>query len=84
MGYVFGFIGFLLALVVIVSIVDVVRRHLGGGRAAAWILLLVIFPFGGAILYWVLRKPSADEVERLAAGERDMRHVSSTKTHAHP
>jgi hypothetical protein len=35
-------IGILWALLVIVSIVDVVRRHLGAARTAAWVLLVIV------------------------------------------
>lgn len=72
---VWGLIGLVLAAVVIVTIVDVVRRHLGAGRTAAWILLVLLLPFVGSLLYWGLRRPTKDEVDLALAAERDMHHT---------
>jgi uncharacterized protein (DUF58 family) len=68
-----GIIGVLLAIVVIISIFDIVRRHLGAGRTAAWILLVVLLPFLGSLLYWVLRPAADEEVSRQVDLEREIR-----------
>jgi uncharacterized membrane protein YqjE len=60
-----------LALIIcVISVVDIVRRHLGAQRTAAWLLIVVILPFFGSLLYWALRKPEPDEVERISRAER--------------
>ena len=73
MGVLWGIIGVLLAIVVIISIFDIVRRHLGAGRTAAWILLVVLLPFVGSLLYWALRPAAAEEVSRQVDLEREIR-----------
>ena len=56
-------LGVVIVLIVVLTIVDIVRSHLGAGKTAAFILLVVILPIIGSIIYWAVRKPSADEVE---------------------
>ena len=60
-------VAILLFLCWVVSIVDLFKRHLGAGKTAAWLLLIVLVPFIGVILYWVLRKPSQEEIDRQLA-----------------
>jgi hypothetical protein len=74
MGVLWGLIAVLLAFVVLASVYDVVRRHLGAGRTAGWILLIVLLPFAGSLLYWGLRRPAQDEVQRSLDADSDMRH----------
>jgi hypothetical protein len=64
-------IGLLVVIIAAITIVDIVRRRQSTGKMAAWILLVVILPFLGALLYWALRKPTPEEVEnaRITGGE---------------
>jgi hypothetical protein len=73
MGLVWTLVAFVVAIIDILTIVDVVRRHLGPGPTAAWILIVVLLPVIGAIVYWVMRKPSADEVEQSYAADAERR-----------
>ena len=57
-------LGVVVVLIVVLTIVDIVRSHLGAGKTSAFILLVVILPIIGSIIYWAVRKPSADEVEQ--------------------
>ena len=50
-----------------------IKRHLGSGKTAAWLLIIIIVPFVGACLYWMLRRPDANEAQRLYDNERAMR-----------
>ena len=71
MNVVWGTIAVALAIVWVLSIVDIVRRHLGARRTTAWLLIVLILPFAGALLYWVLRKPPPEELARLADADRE-------------
>jgi hypothetical protein len=73
MGILWSILGFIALIIWIITIVDVVRQHLPAGKAAAWILLVLILPFIGAIIYWVLRKPTQDEAEAAYTAERSVR-----------
>ena len=74
MSFIWAIIVVLLALVWLVSVWDIVRRHLGGGRTAAWLLIVILLPFAGALLYWMLRRPTDDEVRRKVEMDGRMRH----------
>jgi hypothetical protein len=67
------FVSILAAILAIVTIVDIVQRHYGGGKTALWIVIVVIFPFVGSIAYWALR-PSAP-------GEAEARHLEQAELH---
>ena len=60
MSIFWGVFAVLLAIVWLVTIGDLVRRHLGTQRTVAWLLIVLILPFVGAGLYWVLRRPEAE------------------------
>ena len=66
----------LVALVWVLSIVDIVRRHYPSGKTAAWILLVVILPFIGTIIYWFERESTTEEAELQHMAEAD-RHRSA-------
>ena len=69
-----GLIIVLLAMVWIVTVWDIVRRHLGSRGTVAWVLIVILLPFVGSLLYWLLRRPPDDEVRRRMDMEREMRH----------
>jgi predicted PurR-regulated permease PerM len=74
--FVGGIFAIVLLAVWIITIVDVFHSRLGAGRTAAWILIVLLLPFVGSILYWVLRKPSADEAQRLYDNERALHETA--------
>jgi len=57
----------------IVTIVDVVRRHLGTGATIGWIVLVIILPILGPLIYVIARKPDRGEVEEAYLAEADRR-----------
>ena len=67
-----GVLVVLAAFLWIVTLFDLFRRHLSTGTTVAWVLIVLILPFIGAIAYWAMRKPPEDEVERALATERDI------------
>jgi hypothetical protein len=69
-----GLLGLILLVIWVLTIADIVRSHLGAAKTSAWILIVLIVPFVGALLYWfVLRQPTEDEVQRRIDNERAMR-----------
>ena len=68
-----GLLGLILLVIWVLTIADIVRSHLGAAKTAAWILIIVILPFVGALFYWIMRKPSPDEVRRQIDNERALR-----------
>ena len=62
-----------LVIVWVITVVDIVRRHLGTMATAAWLLIVVLIPFLGAIAYWALRKPTDAELDAQRGAEGDLR-----------
>ena len=60
----FVWIFILLPLLIVwaIGLVDIVRRPLSGVATAAWILVVVVFPFAGTLVYFLLRKPTPEEI----------------------
>ena len=73
MSILWGTLIALLVIVWVITVADIVRRHLGPSRTAAWILIVVLLPFAGTILYLVLRKPTPDEIQRQVDAQNAMR-----------
>ena len=73
MSFIWWVIGVALVIIWVLTVVDIVRRHLGAQRTAAWLLIVILVPFIGAIAYWAMRKPEAGEAERVESAARDRR-----------
>jgi hypothetical protein len=71
MSVILATIGVALVIVWVITVVDIVRRHLGAKQTSAWLLIVVLLPFVGALAYWVLRKPEPEDAARVAAAQRD-------------
>jgi cytochrome bd-type quinol oxidase subunit 2 len=46
------------ALVVVwaITVADIFRLHRDRKHRLAWLLIVILLPFAGALLYWVLRR----------------------------
>ena len=60
----------------VMSLVDLFRRRPGTGKTVAWVLLIIILPFVGSVLYWALRPASAAEIQSYADADRDFRETA--------
>ncbi len=61
-----------LAIVWALGIVDIVRRPLSAAQTAGWILVVVLLPLIGTLVYFLLRKPTEEGIlsAQTAAAER--------------
>jgi hypothetical protein len=68
----FVWVFILVPLIVVwaIGIVDIVRRDMGAGVKAAWIILVLVLPLVGTLLYFLLRKPSEEEIRQSYAASR--------------
>ena len=48
-------------------------RHYSTWTTVGWLALIILIPFIGAIIYWLVRKPTADELEQAYRAEADFR-----------
>jgi hypothetical protein len=58
----------------VLGIVDIVKRRLDAKHTAAWLLIVLLMPILGTILYWVLREPDPGDLRRAEAAQRELRH----------
>jgi hypothetical protein len=73
-------IGVALVIVWGITVFDIIRRHLGAKQTSAWLLIVVLLPFVGALAYWVLRKPEPGDAARAAAAQRDSREQARRRS----
>jgi Phospholipase_D-nuclease N-terminal len=57
-------VGSLLLVVWVLSVVDIFRRHYSGWTTVGWLVLIVILPFVGSLIYWRMRQPTQEEMEQ--------------------
>ena len=68
-----GIIGAVILVIWAITIWDIVRSHLGGGKTAAWLLIVILLPLFGSVFYWFRRKPQAGDVQRQYDNEVALR-----------
>jgi Phospholipase_D-nuclease N-terminal len=56
-----------------VGLVDIFRRPLSRQARAAWALIVVLLPLVGTVTYFVLRKPTPEEIRRAQQAAADRR-----------
>jgi hypothetical protein len=60
----------------VLSIVDAVGRKHSVASLAGWILLILVLPFLGAIIYWATRRSTSPaDVEAAHLAEADLRRT---------
>jgi hypothetical protein len=66
------------------AVVDIFRRDdIGGVGKAVWLVVVIVFPFIGTLVYLVLRRPGATKQERAAMDDMDRdfdRHFATPST----
>ncbi|HEU0024839.1 MAG TPA: PLDc N-terminal domain-containing protein [Thermoleophilaceae bacterium] len=63
-----------LAIVWALGVVDILRRDLSGRATAAWLLIVLLLPLVGTLIYFIQRKPTGEEIrlaQRAGAARRD-------------
>jgi hypothetical protein len=68
-----------LAVIWVITIVDVFRRPHSGSATVGWLALIVLLPFLGALIYWGMRKPSRDEVEQQSLAQAELRRSAAAR-----
>jgi hypothetical protein len=68
---------FLIAPIVILvaafTLIDVFKYHRGGWATAGWVVLVVVLPLVGSVIYWVTRRATPPEVEAAYLADRELR-----------
>ena len=72
-GFVGGVIGLALIAIWVITISDIIKARLGRGPTAGWLVIVLLLPFLGSVLYWALRKPREGEVQHQYDNELALR-----------
>lgn len=70
----------LLALVWVLCIVDIFRRHYSAGTTFGWLFLVLLVPFIGALIYWAVRKPTKEESDQAYLADAARRQERAHKS----
>jgi hypothetical protein len=73
-------VGGLLVVAWVLSVVDIFRRQYSGWTTVGWLVLIVILPFIGSLIYWRMRQPTSAEAEQEYLAEADRRRSAGSAT----
>jgi len=48
----------IVAVVWVITVSDIIKRDLNGGQTATWLIIVIVVPIVGSLLYWALRRSS--------------------------
>jgi hypothetical protein len=60
-----------IAVAWIVGVVDILRHGLPVGQRVLWIVIVIVFPIVGTLVYFFLRKPTDREIRAAQARAAD-------------
>jgi Phospholipase_D-nuclease N-terminal len=63
----------------IAAVVDVIRHGHSGLKIAAVLVLVLIVPIVGPLLYFIFRKPEAHSAEDIAMAQADLRREAARR-----
>ena len=69
----------MVALLWVLTIVDIVRQHYPGATTAGWLLLVTILPVVGSIIYGFARKPTGRDAEQQHLAVSDRRRSAAAR-----
>jgi hypothetical protein len=72
-------VGSLLLVVWVLSVVDIFRRHYSGWTTVGWLVLIVILPFVGSLIYWRMRQPTREEIEQVYLAQAEQRRSAAAR-----
>ena len=86
MGLFWAFVAFILVVIALVTIFDAVnhRQAHSGWGLAGWIVLILVLPMIGSIVYWATRRTTTEEVEQQRLAEEGIRQQAASTTHLRP
>jgi len=59
---------------------DVIQQHYSGWTVVGWLLVVLVLPIFGPILYFAVRKPQQGEAEAAYLGQRDLQHARAGRS----
>jgi hypothetical protein len=63
----------------VAAVVDVIRRGHSGLKIAAVLVLILVVPILGPLLYFIFRKPEPQSAEAIAMAQADLRREAARR-----
>jgi Phospholipase_D-nuclease N-terminal len=60
-----------LIIVWVLGVADIIRRPMSGRARAGWLLVVILLPFIGTLIYFLTRKPTEEEIRRAQQAGAD-------------
>ena len=60
-------------IVWVASVADIIKRDMDAMHTAGWILVVVLLPVLGSLLYWAMRRPTDAELSATVGARADLR-----------
>jgi uncharacterized membrane protein YhaH (DUF805 family) len=73
MSFLVWIVTVVVVIIWVISVADIIRRRLGATHTAGWILLVVLLPVLGSLIYWAMRKPTTAELDETVGARADLR-----------
>jgi hypothetical protein len=54
------------------AVIDVIRRRLSGWSVVGWLVLILVLPIVGPLVYFAVRPPAGDDAEQAYLAARDV------------
>jgi hypothetical protein len=75
MTFIWFALAVLVAVVWVLTLMDLFRRHYPTWTTVGWLALIIVLPLVGSGIYWAVRKPTPEEVERDALAQAEHRRT---------
>ena len=62
------------------AIVDLIRGQHSGWSIVGWMVLILVLPIIGPLIYFAARKPTRDDVDQAYLAQRDLERSRSGRT----
>jgi ABC-type transport system involved in cytochrome c biogenesis permease component len=62
------------------AVVDIIQQKYSGWTVVGWLLVVLLLPIFGPILYFAVRTPREDDTERRYLAERDIQHQREARS----
>jgi Phospholipase_D-nuclease N-terminal len=64
-----------LVIVWLIGVVDIVRSDLSGKATVGWLLVVLLVPLAGTLIYFLTRKPTDSEIRQAQRSADERRNM---------
>ena len=61
------------------ALLDLIRSHRSGWAIVAWMVVILVIPIIGPMVYFALRKPTRHEIDEKYLAERELQRAAAAR-----